>query len=272
MRKQHAVLWFYVLTFLISWLGMVPLTLHAQGRSPLQSPLLSVFGGLGPTIAAVVVALLVKGKPGLRELFGPLLLARVGMPWYLVAFLGMPFLAAMALGLLILLDAARPDWAAFGPWFGAFPIFLLNLLSNVWEEIGWRGFALPLLQARYSALLSSLVLGILWAAWHAPLLLDPSHPMSTLPWYAFLINVVAISVIYTWLYNNTRGSLLLVTLFHAVSNTVAFVLNAALTEDAFVLHYQLLSGVIVLAAALLTVVYGAGALSRRAEPPHAVSG
>jgi uncharacterized protein len=208
-----------------------------------------------------------KGGEGAKELFRPLLLWRVGLQWYLVALLGMAVLAGAAMVLLVQLDGISPDWAQLGTWFIVVPIFLINLLSNVWEEIGWRGFALPRLQARYNALIASLVLGVLWAAWHLPLLLDPNNPMSDYPLYTLLINISAMSIIYTWLYNSTWGSLLLATLFHATANTVAFALVTTLSPEAFAMHYQYLTWVIVAAAVAVVLVYGAKSLSRQTDTP-----
>jgi membrane protease YdiL (CAAX protease family) len=159
------------------------------------------------------IALALKGWNGIKELFRPLLWGRVGYQWYLVAFLGMALLAGVGLVFLFLLNGTTPAWGQFGPVFMLAPIFLINLLSNVWEEIGWRGFALPRLQVRYSALTASIYLGVLWAVWHFPLLLDPNNAMSNFPWYVMMVNMAAMSVIYAWIYNSTRGSLLLVTLF-----------------------------------------------------------
>jgi uncharacterized protein len=269
--KRHPVFWFFLFAFLISWMGMLPLMLYGRGSFPFTSPVFNIVGGLGPTIAAVIVALALKGKAGLKELFWPLLWGRVGIQWYLVAFLGMVLLAGTGLVLLFLFNGTAPNWARFGPLIGIVPIFLLNLVSNVWEEIGWRGFALPRLQARYSALVASLILGALWAAWHLPLLLNPANPMSAFPWFATLINITATAIIYTWIYNNTRGSLLLVTLFHAASNMVAFALSAVLTPEEFGLHYQYLTVTIVAAAILVTLIYGSKALSRKPGTPFVIN-
>lgn len=270
MVRRNPVLWFYLLAFGISWLGMLPLTLYGRGYFPFTSPVFNAIGGLGPTLAAVIVVAALKGRAGVRELFRPLLWGRVGIQWYLAAFLGMPLLAGTGVGLLVLLNDITPDWGQFGPWVGVAPIFLINLLSNVWEEIGWRGFALPRLQSRRNALAASLILGGLWAIWHFPLLFDPTHPMSNFPWYWVVVNMTAMSVIYAWIYNNTRGSLLLVTLFHAASNTVAFALSAAIPAEAFALHYQYLTLAIVAAAVVVVLVFGARSLSRQADAPIAI--
>ena len=267
MIRRNPLPWFFLLAFLISWAGMVPLTLYGRGLLSFTSPLFNIIGGLGPAFAAMIIVMALKGGEGLKELFRPFLLGRVGIQWYLVAFFGMAVLAGAALVLLFRFNGVIPDWMRFGPWFMVLPVFLVNLLSNVWEEIAWRGFALPRLQARFSALAASLILGILWAVWHFPLLLNPKNPMSGYPWHMMVINISAMSIIYAWLYNNTRGSLLLATLFHAASNTVAFILVAALSSEAFALHYQYLTWVIVDAAIVIALAYGANSLSRQADAP-----
>ncbi|MDL1912057.1 CPBP family intramembrane metalloprotease [Chloroflexi bacterium CFX6] len=270
MIKRHPVLWFYLFAFAVSWAGMMPMMLYGRGSFPFTSPAFNALGGLGPTIAAIIVVVALNGRAGIKELFRPLLWGRVGIQWYLAAFLGMPLLAGTGLIMLSLFNGMTPDWGQFGPWVGVLPIFLINLLSNVWEEIGWRGFALPRLQSRHNALTASLIVGVPWAVWHFPLLFDPAHPMSNFPWYWVVINMTAMSVIYAWFYNNTRGSLLLVTLFHAASNTVAFALNTAIPAEAFALHYQYLTLAIVVAAVVAVLVFGAGSLSRQVDMPVAI--
>lgn len=271
MIKRNPVLWFFLLAFGISWAGMVPLTLYGRDLISFTSPIFNLIGGLGPTIAAVIVAAALKGWGGVKDLFRSLLQGRVGTQWYLVAFFGMALLAALGLVPLFLVQGITPEWGGFGPLFMLAPIFLINLLSNVWEEIGWRGFALPRLQARYSALTASIILGVLWAVWHVPMLMNPQNAMSSFPWYVTLVNMAAMSVIYAWIYNSTRGSLLLVTLFHAASNTVAFFLNVTLSAGAFAVHYGYLTTVIIVAAVIVVWVFGARSLSREPDAPVTIT-
>jgi membrane protease YdiL (CAAX protease family) len=98
------------------------------------------------------------------------------------------------------------------------------LAANLWEEIGWRGFVLPRLQKRFSPLGSSLILGFFWSLWHLPLLLNPTEEMSVIPIWAELPYSLALSVLYTWLYNKANGNLAVVTLAHAMINTVALLM------------------------------------------------
>ena len=88
------------------------------------------------------------------------------------------------------------------------------------EELSWRGFALPRLQAKYNALTSSLILGVIWSLFHLPLFFTLTGPSQT-DWSfsSFLLSTVGITILYAWIYNNTRGSVLLAYLFHTAAST-----------------------------------------------------
>lgn len=105
------------------------------------------------------------------------------------------------------------------------PLVLMSIvfvffLGGGQEELGWHGFALPQLQRSYSALGASLIIGVVWAIWHIPLYFT-AWSNSTIPFPAYLIALVALSIIFTWLYNNTGGSILLTMLMHASFNSVS---------------------------------------------------
>jgi len=107
----------------------------------------------------------------------------------------------------------------------AISAFVMSLLSNPWEEVGWRGFALPRLQKRHNALMATLAVGVLWGLWHLPLFFWTGNPMSDYPFLAWFIGTVAVSFVYTWLYNSAKGSLLVVTLFHVLGNTFGVIIS-----------------------------------------------
>lgn len=250
--KQYPIWAFYILAFAISWLGWVPQTLHNRGLFPFDHPLLSFLGGAGPTLAAVIVVWALKGKDGPLDLFAPLFQWRAGWQWFAFVFLAWFVIAAAALGAGALFGQGFPSLALFA-WPALLPIFITMLLSNVWEEIGWRGFALPRFQEQYGDLKIAILMGILWELWHLPLILDPTNPMSSLPWYGGLLFSLALSVIYIWLYNHTQRSLLFVSIFHAMSNTVAF---ALLELDVFTASYLWVVGVTSIFAILIVLRYG----------------
>jgi membrane protease YdiL (CAAX protease family) len=256
--RRHPIVVFYVLAFVITWLGWIPQALHSRGLFPFDHPLLGLLGGAGPTLAALIVIGVLKGRDGPRELFAPLLRWRVRWPWYLFVFLFWFVVAAIALGVGALLGQGVPSIPP-GVWPALVPIFVTMLLSNVWEEIGWRGFALPRFQEKYGDLSIAVIMGLLWSLWHLPLLLNPTSPMSGLPWYGEILFSIALTVIYTWLYNNTRRSLLFVSIFHAMSNTMAYVL---LEGGVFLSSYIFVVGVTAVFAILIVLVYGPRRFSR----------
>ena len=128
--------------------------------------------------------------------------------------LGLPtVLALAAAGLYYLFDGSRPVQ------IGAVSVldFIVFVLV-VGEELGWRGYALPLLLEKRSALMASLILGVLWGLWHLPTFLVPGTPQYGLPLPAFVLLTVEYSILMTWVYLNTKGSVLIATLFHGAIN------------------------------------------------------
>ena len=145
---------------------------------------------------------------------------RVSPVWYVVALLGpiLLYLAAMALN--VALGGQPPDLATL---IGSLPIVLaisvyMLIFVALGEEVGWRGYALPALQARYGALLASVILGVIWALWHLPQFFNPDTIYSNLPFILQLVLQVPFAILITWVYNSTRGSVLMVMLLHAVFN------------------------------------------------------
>jgi membrane protease YdiL (CAAX protease family) len=144
----------------------------------------------------------------------------------------------------------------------AIPFLLFDAIANG-EEIGWRGYVLPRLQAKYSALAASLIVGVIWGFWHLPKFL--SH-WDTTAFVLFMIGTTAKAVLYTWLYNNTRGSLLLTILFHASGNAGGVFLPVANTvadDNTSLLIIQTL--IEITAAVVVTIAAGSARLSRTAS-------
>lgn len=178
-----------------------------------QSLIFPVLGLFGPCVAAIIVVWASRGRLGLAQLGSKFRLSRALLPWCLVA-------ALLPLVLLV------PVWLLHAAWWAASrfevePLSLLGLTLAVLiigEEIGWRGFLLPYFLERYSPLTSSLIVGIVWALWHLPNFVLPSFPHHGLPFSAFVIMTVGFSVLFTWFYVNTAGSLVIAVIFHAALN------------------------------------------------------
>ena len=201
---------FFVLAYALSWW---PWPLYIVGLAP--SPII----GFGPFLAAILVLALTAGKTGVVALLRRMVRWRVGLEWYAAALLLPVAIPLVATALNVLLGAPAPIPAELGAWPGLIPTYLLLLLvpgiGGAWEEPGWRGYALPYLQAGRSALSASLIVGVVWAFWHLPLMVD-----GTIPW-SDLAYVAAQTIVYTWLFNNAGGSVLLVMLFHTANNVVS---------------------------------------------------
>jgi len=231
--KKYALVTFFFLAYLFTWSNWLPQALNSRGIASIQVPgFVTILSGYGPALAAIIVVSLAYGRQGLREMFGRLFKWRVGIQWYLIALLMPAFVIFLAISINKWTGGVAPDFSSavfpFGPPETPFIqklvililVFILGF-DGLGEEIGWRGFALPKLLEGRSALVSSLLLGGLWAVWHFPYALTKGTFLSEVPLYWFFINLLALSLIYTWIFNNTNGSLLLVLLFHAAGNTTS---------------------------------------------------
>lgn len=230
--KRYSLIIGILLMFLLTW----PIDLANAGLLPFQVPeVLAIFVGWGFILASLIMTGLTLGKAGVIALLKRYLIWRVDWKWYLVAFLLIPLISLIGVYLNAALTQTSVDFSKvlayqlFGPSVNLalliVPFFLFDAIANG-EEMGWRGYVLPRLQANYSALTSSLILGVIWGIWHIPKFLTHWDTASFL-W--FMVDVLAKAVLLTWMYNNTRGSLLLVTLFHASFNTAGVVLPIANT-------------------------------------------
>lgn len=225
--RRYPLRCYFFLAYAVSWLGWLPLVLSQNGLGllPFHLPLTAILGGaLGPIGAGFLMTAITSGKAGVRQFLRRFLLWRVGVQWYLFALLGIPGL--MFVGSLLAMPGVLTDFR-----FSALPstlllyagLFVIQLfISPLAEEPGWRGFALPRLQEGYGPLKGTLILGLLWAGWHFPLFLVPGYDGAgtglfgvALPFCAFLVSIVATAIIFTWVFNHTRGSLLLVMMVHA---------------------------------------------------------
>lgn len=223
---RHPVISFFLLAYILTWLGWSPWVLSNDGIGLLD------FDGekyafffntvgliLGPTLSAFVVTGVPEGREGVRRLLSRILLWRVSLRWYAFTLLVIPAVvllcAAVMPGAIASFDAAKvPSVLVRCVVLG---IAVLFIGGPIFEEIGWRGFALPKLQGLYGPLAGTLVLGMLWGLWHLPLFRiaswDTPHE-SPLDIALFVLLAVSMAIVYTWVFNTTKGSVLLVILAH----------------------------------------------------------
>jgi membrane protease YdiL (CAAX protease family) len=172
-------------------------------------------------LAAFIMTAVSEGGAGVRRLLRRIVLWQVGLRWYLFAFIGVPLL--MALGTIIV-PGGLASFQFLGPRYvltylaTLIPVLIIG--GPLFEEIGWRGFALPRMQRLHGALVGSIILGILWGLWHLPEFLVPSWAATSggsdlLAIVKFVTFAVATAIVFTWVFNNTKGSVLMAILVHA---------------------------------------------------------
>jgi uncharacterized protein len=279
--KRHPVLTYFVLTFVISWGGFI-LVVGPSGfpGTPEDFATLMPFVALavlvGPSVAGILMTSLVHGRTGLRELLACLRRWRVGALWYAVALLTAPLLYMAILPGLSLLSAefvpgifASVDKATL-----LLSGIVGGLVVSIFEEIGWTGFAVPMLRRRYGVLATGLIVGLLWAAWHwlgqiwAPAASSGTFSLTILLLDPFFF-MVAYRVLMVWVYNHS-GSLLVAILMHMALTASALILNPAgfaATAGWPLLTFDLVwAGALWLVVAMVAVTNG-GHLSRPGKPP-----
>jgi len=224
---RYPAVTYFALTLAVSWSFWVP-TLSVLPEGTLRQ-LAVVPGAFGPAVAAATVTKLCgeSVRSWLREAFA----WRRPLRWY-VAALGLPVVLSTGVGVVLYLEAGSVDESALRTALLSYPVTLAfaTLFGGGQEEFGWRGFALPHLQARFDALTASLVIGAVWALWHAPLFAFDVAGYAVLPPVPYAFSVVGFSVVFTWYYNGSRGSLPGAILLHGSINAAANVPPAVVGE------------------------------------------
>jgi len=207
---------FLALTFGLSWGPMSLFMLFADqftalfGEMSSTNPifLLAVYA---PGLSGIFLVWHHYGLKGVVSFFRRLLFWRAPIQWWLFLLLGVPVIVYAAAALNGTINGPFP----FLPWYMLFPALVQSLLLGpMGEEFGWRGLALPLLQRRFAPFWASLILGVVWAVWHAPAFLMSGTPQSAWSFGPFFVGLIAITVIMTPLFNASRGSLLIAILYH----------------------------------------------------------
>jgi len=192
----------------------------------LTNPFLILFtlANWGPIIAAFVITALTEGKPGVSALWGRFWNRNISIKWLFITLLTIPILELITNLVIRLLDSkAYPVFASYNPVWAIIPAFITAFIFNgIFEEFGWRGYVLPRFQARWNALISSVVLGIIWAAWHLGQWIVPGSYLYGRNFWLYCIGTILESILITWIFNNTKGSILAAALFHGVVDTALF--------------------------------------------------
>jgi CAAX protease family protein len=227
--REHPLFFFFLMAYAFSWITLIPYILSVWGILPkFFNFAFDLNPFLGPTLAAFIMTSITEGKAGVLRLLRRYIQWRAGWQWYLFILLGIP--ALLVLGIMVL-PGALASFHGLPPLFlvkyAVSFVLILILGGALGEEPGWRGFALPRMQPRYGPLWGTLLLGVLWTCWHLPHFLTPAQgggPGTSFATFLtnfpiFLCSVILIAIIFTWVFNHTRGSLFIAILLHASIDT-----------------------------------------------------
>ena len=221
------VLIFTIVSCLFSWACWLPIVQTLE-TSPFESSgsvlLLFFLGAYGPTLTGILMSYFYYGREGLKALFKGALLIKVGFRWFLITLFTGPLIYAVAIGIYTAFGGAVGT-VNYGllPWIPV--VFIVPIVFGpLAEELGWRGFALPLLDHKNKPVIASITIGFFWALWHTPLFWAKTgtaisgFPINIQLIGLFFLGVIASSFIYTWLFNNTRGSIFIAIMLHLSMN------------------------------------------------------
>ena len=267
--KKYPAISMFVLAMAIGGGMIAPMV---AGVVPSDSMFLLI-AAYSASLAGVILTAIVSGKGGLREMFGRLLIWRVGIGWWAFALFAVVLMYLGGMILASLFSESTMDLSHVPPLYMFIPGFIIKFFldAGLGEELGWRGFLLPRLQARHSALVSSIIVGIVWGFWHLPLFLlegmSPTYEFGqaygvvpSLLGLTFFITVPW-AILFTWFYNNTKGSLLLAFVFHASQAWFGLFMD----PDNLLAPYLGYTAIMTVTAIVVVLISGAQNLSRKHE-------
>lgn len=275
--KKYAIASYYILALLLGagTVYLVVLRVLPAG--------FTMIAALSASLSGIIITAIADGKDGLKKLFGRLRIWRIGLGYWAFALFILPPTILLGLYLNPFFGGETIDLSNIQPLFIIVPMFIMFFITaGLGEEIGWTGFLTPRLQARYNALVTSIIRSVLWGLWHFPLFIFSAldHPsLESFPYAdwvtqkgflvaigAFiLINQLPWSIFYTWMFNNSKGSLLLPVILHGSEVWFAYwVLSTGINQGNFD-NYWGYGLIMVVIAVIIVVSSGAKNLSRTSE-------
>lgn len=270
-RSTTAILGFVVLAFVWSWaLGFAGM--RVKGEFPVLSMVLMIAAGFGPSLAGFAVVAVSSNGHGLRDWFARCLNWRVDWRWFALAFVFPPAIMLLAVSIHAFLGGSFPATIAADK----IPLLILNFAlvlaigGPLGEEFGWRGFAMPALRARMGWRAASLIIGLIWGAWHLPLFFVAGTAQSQMPILVFMLNILAGSVVFGWLCERTQGSVLPALVLHTSLNAWAGILILVPTVETG-RPYALVTALLVIVALALILTAGGTSATESDVPGEGLS-
>jgi len=260
-EKLKGNVWlFFILSFGFSWLFWVPLALAEQGILSLPDGLYQFLSGSnnpaawGPFVAAFLMTIIYEGWSGVKALIKRGLNVKIGWKWYLIIFLLLPLLIGLPLLVAQFAGETIPEaWIVREAGNTPLPIYaviafvVIFLLGGpLQEEFGWRGYATDRLQKKFNALSASIIMGFLWASWHLPLFfVTREESYYNRPMWGIFLTDILITILFTWIYNNTNRSIFATLIFHTMFNWTNFLFPTFETDIGGLLFFGLTIALVV---------------------------
>lgn len=266
-RRNRALLLYVFIAYGFTWSVWFPFLQAATTGALPSNAFLFYLAAAGPLIAALVAEWYERGLAGVADLLARLIRVQHVWKWLVVGLLSPLLLVPVAAITLYLAGYGWPDWNRIGvsgraPGLTPFVTWLLMTVSyGIGEEAGWRGYLLPRLQTKHTALVATLLLSVIWGAWHLPAFWfrEGYVGLGAVGFFGFAVGLVAGAIVLTALYNASRGSILVVALWHGSWNWVA-------TSDGLQGPWvAVMTTIIMFVAPLLVWRWGARDLAARAR-------
>ncbi len=266
LRWIRPIIGFLVLASAWTW-GLLFVDGTVTGDLPFFRGALKVLAGFGPSLAGLVTAFLTLGPVGCRSWLAKCFNYRVSWHWYVLTFLTPPALMVVAVGLNIAFGGAQPSFLPVDKIPTAILNFGLVLLVGgpFGEELGWRGYLTPALTSRINWRGASLFVGVVWGLWHLPFFYSAGTLQAGLAIPTFLVNILAGSVLFGWLYQRTGPSMVPCLVLHTSLNAWAGMLAILPTETSW-RPYVLVTGLLLIAVGGLLILPDSRVVTR---PTHA---
>lgn len=224
-NKYQVVFYFILATFIIPLVTLLSASLIGAPKGSIVRLVGSIIMKYSPTLAAIFIVSYLAGPVSLKQLLKRFLIWKVGIKWYLIVIL-LPLLLDDVIPVLIYITSNEGIELKFNYTLSSFYLFLPVIAryffrgGGMGEEFGWRGYLTPYFQDRYGVLKSAIFVGILWAAWHFPNYWLGSKDTFELIFSHVekVFRAVPMAIVYAWVFNNTKGSVLLAALMHACVN------------------------------------------------------
>ncbi|QEE16724.1 CPBP family glutamic-type intramembrane protease [Promethearchaeum syntrophicum] len=267
-NNENHLFIFFLYTFIWSWLFWLPGVLNSQGVISIHEAIpffCGIFASFGPSIIAIIIIFRYKKIEGVKNLLKRAWQWNFDKKWLIpTIFLGF-ITSSITLIIMIQIETFPAEYSMISPILQILMDFFMILFIGgpIAEEFGWRGYALDKIQKKYNALISSLILGFFWSLWHLPLSFISGTTQSNYPFYEFFLMNLILSVLYSWLYNNTKGSLSISILFHWMMNLSAATIHYWYTRIGRWIGFFTTIIIVV----IIIIIWGPTKLSRSTKTP-----